>query len=113
MKITPNTSLFTAISTFPDAGQVRDGLADRRKLKNTGAEGAAIQGGEGREAVRREALKKAALLQTQNAAKTASPQSTAEEAPSVHTTGSVRREAPFAEVKPKFARLGQFIDIKV
>ncbi len=127
MKITPNSSLFTAISTFPDAGQVRDGLADRRKLKNAGGDGAAIQGGEVRDAVRREALKKAALLQNQTTARdaqqstqtvktkttTAATPAPAEDAAVTYNAGSVRREAPFAETKPKFVRLGQLIDIKV
>ncbi|RIK93622.1 MAG: hypothetical protein DCC73_08615 [Proteobacteria bacterium] len=127
MKITPNSSLFTAISNFPDAGQVRDGLADRRKLKNAGGDGAAIPGGEARDVVRREALKKAALLQNQHAATdaksptpaaktmkaTAPAAAPAEDAAATYNAGSVRREAPFAESKPKFVRLGQFIDIKV
>ena len=127
MKITPNTSLFTAISTFPDAGQVRDGVADRRKVKHAAVEGAAVQGGEARDAVRREALKKAALLQNQTAAReakqptqtaktmkaTAVAAAPAEDAAATYNAGSVRREAPFAETKPKFVRLGQLLDIKV
>lgn len=128
MKITPNNALFTAISQFPDPSQVR------ARQTRAAAQQPAGRADDPRAALIRDALRQAAQRQAQEAgqgqrqvadqkksfsAKAAakSPELEAAAAADIslqtYAAGSVRREAPLAEARPTFVRLGQFIDLKI
>lgn len=111
MKITPNNALFTAISQFPDAAQVRAKQAARPQPPDVNRQGSPRPADDPRGQLIRDALRQAAQNQMASAKTVA--QAPAEPALQSYSAGSVRREAPLPEARPAFVRLGQFIDLKV
>lgn len=131
MKITPDSSLFTALTRLPSPAEVR-----RRAVPPENSGGQAVDPArrekDARDAIVRQALRDAAQRQaalrkgqqqtnqSRAAAQTSVRASASTEAapaagaePAATTRGSVTREAPFADGRPQFVRLGQFIDITV
>lgn len=132
MKITPDSSLFSALSNLPGPNEARRrppvesqaAFADRIG-KSPADPGRAEK--EARDAIVRQALREAAqrqaslrqtsLRQSQAptspaAARSADPAATFATG-TADSAGAVKREAPFADAKPNFVRLGQFLDIQV
>lgn len=128
MKITPDSSLFTALSSLPTPTEARQrsggaadsasgqGFADRLADRNVSGKG---QDAANRDELIRKALQDGRLRQ---AAVDRKRQAAAAENPPAKMAedrrGSVTREAPFAASgaagdKPQFVRLGQFVDIRV
>lgn len=119
MKITPDSSLFRALSNFPSPTDVRrrapaEPVRDQVQAR---AEDAA-KSGDNRAALVRQALeqgaaRQAALRQTTAAAEASATRAATSANVARPETGSVRREVPFGDSQPNFVRLGQFIDIRV
>lgn len=128
MKITPDSSLFTALSNFPDPAQVRDAAARRQTQRNDGVDDAGKRNRDARDAVRQEVLRRQQNAKRTEDQKKASEartnsqrfaraldgnKSTGEVSSDPSGSAAFRREVPNTDVKPKFVRLGQFVDITV
>jgi len=124
MKITPDSSLFTALSNFPDAAQARQAAERRAAAREASVDDGGRRGGDARDALARDIGRgRAETEQAQSrnrggfAAEIAGTRKT-ESTFNVSGTGDVsgnafRREVPNVETKPRFIRPGQLIDIKV
>jgi len=125
MKITPDSSLFSALSKLPSPAEVRRRAAPGGEAGGQQPVDPARREKDARDAIVRQALREAAHRQAalrQNApeagaasaARSASGVASSLSAgPASASTGSVSREAPFADSRPQFVRLGQFVDISV
>lgn len=127
MKITPDSSLFSALSKLPNPAEVRRRAAPPGQAEGQQAVDPARREKDARDAIVRQALREAAHRQAalrQSAPEAgnapAARSASATDAASAVTAGSasasrgsVSREAPFAETRPQFVRLGQFVDISV
>lgn len=122
MKITPDSSLFSALSNLPGPKDVHRGA----RVEGQAAFAEKVQSSKGkaekdaRDAIVRQALREAAQRQAslRQSQASAAPAATNGVAPALSAessgqAGLVKREAPFAESRPHFVRLGQFIDIQV
>lgn len=131
MKITPDSSLFTALSRFPDPAQVRDGAARRQSAQGGVAGEPGQRSNDPREAIRQEIMRRqktatrpadgqqvegrrrADPAQSLGAGQKTGPvQSSASNRPG-EADQAFRREVPNTDTKPKFVRMGQFVDITV
>lgn len=121
MKITPDSSLFTALSNLPRADQGKRGAFAQTAIQEqqTPIRNRAGQGSGGASSTKDELIRRALADGNlrQQAVKRAQA-SAALETPAAQR-GSVTREVPFAsaaqqsENPPQFRRLGQIIDIRI
>lgn len=117
MKITPDSSLFTALSNLPSKAD-----AAKRAVHNPQAREEQLQGklsGSSKEDLIRRALADGNLRQ-QAVKRAQDKQAVARSAAAEATPrGSVTREVPFAAseattgTQPQFKRLGQIVDIRI
>ncbi len=117
MKITPDSSLFTALSNFPDPAQVRDAAVRRQGQRNDGVNDAGKRSRDARDAVRQEVARRQQAVAKgadgQKKAVQVRANTTVNQAPGRGEANAFRREVPNTEARPKFVRLGQFVDITV
>ncbi|MEX1148285.1 MAG: hypothetical protein WEB93_07895 [Sphingomonadales bacterium] len=113
MKITPDSSLFSTLSRFPDPAQVRN----RQPRQDAVDSQTQRQPHDPREAIRQEILRrqKAAQPDGTRAADGPHKAGTIDSGAfrPAETSAAYRREAPNADIRPKFIRMGQMVDIKV
>ncbi len=126
MKITPDSSLFTALSSLPTPAEARKrsggvaggvggeqaNFADKfgQNQKSPSTRDELI-----RKALEDSKLRQAAIQKKQQTKAAVAKSVDGEMTDSSARRGSVTREAPFADsdTKPKFVRLGQFVDMRV
>ncbi|RMF10564.1 MAG: hypothetical protein D6763_05345 [Alphaproteobacteria bacterium] len=128
MKITSDSSLFTALSNFPDPAQVRDAAARRQSQRQNAVGDAGSGGRDARDAVRQDVLRrrqaaKGAEARATNTANRPESRTAATSVAGSRAAGELssdptranafRREVPNTVSKPRFVRMGQLVDITV
>lgn len=113
MKITPDSSLFTALSNVPNPADGRK-RAPQNQGQDAGSKDDLIRRALADGNLRQQAVK---LAQSKRASETGVARATSETVAAQR--GSVTREVPFAATgadagtKPPFKRLGQLVDLRV
>ena len=130
MKITPDSSLFTALSNFPDAAQARQAAERRAAAREAAVDDGGRRGGDARDALAQEVRRRrqadvgqaeTGQAQTGSGSKFAAEVADSRKTQSAFNSpdagdgsgNAFRREVPNVESKPRFIRMGQLIDIKV
>jgi len=128
MKITPDSSLFTALSNFPDAAQARQAAERRAAAREASVDDGGRRSNDARDALAQEIRRRRAETEQAQSlsrggfaaevAGSAKMESAFNVAANVSGAGDTsgnafRREVPNVENKPRFIRPGQLIDIKV
>lgn len=109
MKITPDASLFQALSSFPRVNRDAINPTPHQAQGNAARVSGDAQSGQ---AARQEAIRKRATLE--RLAQSSSSSSSGQVSPDSNRSASpYNREAPGVDQKPAFKRLGQIIDISV
>lgn len=126
MKITPDSSLFTALSNFPDAAQARQAAERRAAAREASVDDGGRRNNDARDALAQDIRRRRAeteqaqpgtrrdfAAEVAGSTKTESTFNVAGNISGDASGNAFRREVPNVENKPRFIRPGQLIDIKV